>query len=1265
MIQALFDEAEVKQFTDGAPKLWLDHLKQLLYDAEDILDEYATELLRLKLESAHQTQQGIERSGSKVSDVNERLKGLKLESEHQTHPHQTQQVCNSVPLTPGESSFSSLLKSGIESVVQGINERFGSKVREINEKLHSVAQKGVALGLNPSMGSGSSRPRVFSERPPTGSVLNRSKVFGREEDMWKIIGWLLSDDKTPSPSNNDNNFSVLPIVGMGGAGKTTLAQLVYNDERVEKHFGLKAWVCVSEGFDVVRLTKEILESATKSTHTSNSLDKLQVELKEALSNKRFLLVLDDMWNENYERWDALSTVFAFGRPGSKILVTTRNKSVSSVVRTIPNDHDLKGLSDEACFTMVKKHAFFDENSSEANIKLKTFGQEIVKKCKGSPLVVKTLAGLLRGKRKNSEWKDILENEIWDLRESEILPSLMLSYHHLPPVLKRCFAYCALFPKNYEFKKIELALLWMAEGIVQPKGSKRLEDIGVGYFDELFMRSFFELSDPLLFYWKSPISLPINVCPFDLIDISNELHIRSFFESSSNTGSRFVMHDLIHDLAQFVSGGIFCRREYDKPSKILTTSRHLSNNPDDNRNYGTTDYMAMKRLRTLLMLNDKVCSLSSLLPTMQFQFQFLHVLCFSFSGDDELLDSIGRLKHLRLLDLSSSGIVRLPNSISSLYNLQTLILTLCFNLKELPEDMGNLINLRHLFLPMDLDIMPLGLGNLTCLQTLNRYVAGSKNNSELRDLSQLRGTLEIVNLENVDNSGTKAMVANLKNKLNLLCLQLKLRYYASKDSFPDLGKDEKVEEDVLDKLQPPTSLEALWIENYGGTRFPNWTEDPSLSNLKTVNLIGCRKCRFLPCLSQLPLLEHLMIRDCCASKMVGSWLHEDGSSSTNKNFLSLKTLYVEGMKEWEEWPEVVEEEKGGGKFPSLHRLEIRYCPKLRMFSHRFPGLVGMEIVGCHDLRELPRLLPSLQWLNISECPKLVVLPSLPSVKSLLLNSCDQITTLSDSNYPSSSAPRIHSSFPCLRVLEIVSFLTSFQKWQKNVPTFSLTIDDVLDLESPPNGVMQHLTALEELKIYDCKLLTVPLQNEIGFDLLPSSLQCLYIRFDCYSLGKLPQSMCNLNRLKELTIEGARGLTSLVEVLPNLTSLRYLRVSNCENLELLPKELHTLTSLQEFVIENCPALEPFQDMVLHKLTNLVQLKIVGCSFLMECKSFEPLLASGLHNLTYLSDLTIGGCPALVSIPKGLLPTNLRAFCIKDCPILESLYDGLSDLTSLKEG
>ncbi|XP_043714926.1 putative disease resistance protein RGA3 [Telopea speciosissima] len=976
---------------NSAVKLWLDHLKQLLYDAEDILDEYATELLRLKLESAHQTQQ----------------------------------VRNPVPLTPStEISVSSWLNFGIESAVKVINEtlegiqgigpkiyniaeelrgikRFGYTVREINQRLKSVAQEGVALGLNSSMGFGSSRPLVFSQRPPTSSLVNKYKVFGREKDMEKIVGWLLSA-KTPSPSDNGNNVSVLPIVGMGGAGKTTLAQLVYNDDKVRNHFHLKAWVCVSEDFDVVRLTKEILESATGISPFSNSLDLLQVKLQEALSEKRFLLVLDDMWNENYERWDALSTVFAFGKPGSKILVTTRNKGVASIVRTVPDDHSLKGLSDEACFSLVRRHAFNDENSADANRKLKVFGYEIVKKCKGLPLAVKTLAGLLRDKRENSQWKAIFNNEIWDLRDNDILPSLMLSYHHLPPLLKRCFVYCALFPKDYVFSKIELVVLWMAEGIVQPKGSKRLEDIGAGYFDELVMRSFFELSNCYRPLMEGPL----------FIDLSKEIHKRSFFESSSNTGSGFVMHDLIHDLAQFVSGGIYCRREYDKPSQVLTTTRHLSY-VMDNYNAETTESEAMKSLRTLLTLNDIVGSSKHIFPTMQFQ--FLRVLRFRNCCNCVLPESVGKLKHLRFLDLSFSDIVRLPDSIGTLYNLQALTLSGCGRLKQLPKDIGKLVNLRYLVLPAHWGFrkIPLGVGNLTNLQLLSTFDAGPK-----KKLSQLRGTLDNSNLENVGNIGTETMMA----KLHLLGLQMH-----------------------------------------------------NLTSLRVLRISNCEK------------LESLSKELCTLT--------------------------------------------------SLQRLVIGSCADLVSFKEtRLPAaLRELKIFDCENLRSLPKELHTLT-----------------SLKELQIDSCPAFVSFQETGLPTA-----------LEELEII---------------------DCKNLESLPMGLLHSLNSLQRLEIKECPSL------------------------ECISDMGLP------------------------------TALRAVSILNCGQLNSLPKGLH-------------------------KLTNLKQLEIVDCSFLMECKNLEPLRISGLHNLISLSYLTIGGCHALVSIPKGLLPSNLMDFCVKDCPILESLYDGLSDLTSLK--
>ncbi|KAJ4949931.1 hypothetical protein NE237_005600 [Protea cynaroides] len=370
-----------------------------------------------------------------------------------------------------------------------------------------------------------------------------------------------------------------------------------------------------------------------------------------------------------------------------------------------------------------------------------FGSKIVEKCKGLPLAVKTIAGSLRDRTKDGEWKAVLKDKIWDIEEgrSVILPSLMLSYHHLPPHLKRCFAYCALFPKNYIFKKTE-------------------------------------------------------------------------------------------------------------------------------------------------------CDSS--------------------------------ITHVELSSSSSAS----------------------------------------------------------------------------KEIANINGTEE-------------AIEANLKNKPHLRELWLNWS-----GSFPD-SQDAKVEENVLDQLQPHTNLEMLRIEGYGGTRFPSWIGHPSFSNLAAVVLHYCHKCIFLPFLRKLPSLKHLIIKSCNAMiDISSSELSGDDDLSVNKQFRSLETLVICNMTKWEEWEVVVEEE-----FPCLHNLTIRDCPKLKRFSHRFCGLERLRIENCNELREIPLLLPSLQDLRIRCCEKLAVLPKVPSIQNLALHGCHQLTTLSDNpQHPSSSSLDGEAyHFSCLRDLYISS------------------------------------------------------------------------------------------------------------------------------------------------------------------------------------------------------------------------------------------------------
>nr|XP_023874983.1 putative disease resistance RPP13-like protein 1 isoform X1 [Quercus suber]XP_023874984.1 putative disease resistance RPP13-like protein 1 isoform X1 [Quercus suber]XP_023874985.1 putative disease resistance RPP13-like protein 1 isoform X1 [Quercus suber]XP_023874986.1 putative disease resistance RPP13-like protein 1 isoform X1 [Quercus suber]XP_023874987.1 putative disease resistance RPP13-like protein 1 isoform X1 [Quercus suber]XP_023874988.1 putative disease resistance RPP13-like protei len=477
-IHAVLEDAEEKQMTSRSLKIWLDELEDLVYDMEDILDEFATEALRRKL--------------------------------HEEEPS-TSKIRKFIPTCCVGFNLSSIkFDVGLRSKIVGINTR-----------LQEIVTEREFLKLNDGAGG---RTITKTSRPPTSSLVE-GQTYGRDEDKEEIVKLLLE------PS--DAEPSVIPIVGMGGLGKTTLAQLVYNDDRVRKFFYLKAWVCVSEDSDNLRLTKEILHSFTSESWDNNStLDSLQVKLEEKLSGNRFLLVLDDVWCESYDNWTILRKPFEYGALGSKIVVTTQSYYVSSKMGTTPA-YELKELSRDACLSVFTHHALGASDFS-GHPELEKYGQKIVDRCMGAPLAAKAFGGLLHNKHDPYEWEDVLNSKIWDI--PEIFSSLKLHYNYLPSHLKRCFAYCSLFPKDNIFIKKDLVLLWMAEGLVQKKkGKKPMEDLGGDYFHDLLKRS--------------------------------------FFRQASNSKTHFVMHDLMHDLAQWAAGGLYCRLEVqlggNKPSEIST------------------------------------------------------------------------------------------------------------------------------------------------------------------------------------------------------------------------------------------------------------------------------------------------------------------------------------------------------------------------------------------------------------------------------------------------------------------------------------------------------------------------------------------------------------------------------------------------------------------------------------------------------------------------------------------------------------------------
>ncbi|PIA24790.1 hypothetical protein AQUCO_29000002v1 [Aquilegia coerulea] len=228
------------------------------------------------------------------------------------------------------------------------------------------------------------------------------------------------------------------------------------------------WACVSEPVDLQRLAKEIIESATGKKPEVDGLEASLRYLSDTVKGKMFLLILDDVWPKNLEHWwEQLKSSLDSGAQGSKIIITTRFQKVADVVES--SCKILLGeLQDEDCWSLFKRIAFFRRS---ANNHLEGIGKEIVKKCNGVPLAIKTIAGLMQDKQTIHEWESVRDSDVWEYVGEDLSPSLLLSYHAFPSHLKQCFMYCAVIPKDTVIEKDTLVKLWMAQGFLGSDGGK--------------------------------------------------------------------------------------------------------------------------------------------------------------------------------------------------------------------------------------------------------------------------------------------------------------------------------------------------------------------------------------------------------------------------------------------------------------------------------------------------------------------------------------------------------------------------------------------------------------------------------------------------------------------------------------------------------------------------------------------------------------------------------------------------------------------------
>ena len=664
-------------------------------------------------------------------------------------------------------------------------------------------------------------------------------------------------------------------------------------------------------------------------------------MKESLTGRKFLLVLDDVWNDHRDQWKSLQTPLKYGAKGSKVLVTTRINKVASTMES-NKIHQLKQLRKDHSWQVFATHAFQDDNS-KSNSVLEDIGMKIVEKCQFC---------LLRSKLSVSEWEGLLRSNSWDLpiEDSKIIPALLLSYYHLPSHLKRCFAYCALFPKDHMFDKESLIFSWMTENFLQcSRQSKSPEEVGEQYFNDMLSRSFFQ---------------------------------KSIIQDIMYNKTRFVMHDLLNDLAKYVSGEMCYRLGVDRPGSVPKTTRHFSTikNPVECDEYRSL--CDAKKLRTFMSISRN-CGMS--IQELVSNFKCLRLLSlFDCHNIKEVPDTIADLIHLCSLDLSSTCIKTLPNSICSLYNLQVLKLNYCSHLKELPSNLHELTKLRLLeLIGTSLRKAPVILGKLKYLQVwMGGFEVGKSDESNIEPLGELdvHGELSIKNLENMVNP-YGALEVDLKTKKNLVGLHLKWSL--------EWNNDESIKErEILENLQPCRHLEKLSIDGYGGTQFPHWLSDNSLLNVVSLTLMNCKHCMQLPSLGILTFLKYLKIYGLHQIVRIDANFYGNSSSA----FVSLETLIFDDMKEWEEW------ECNTSAFPSLQHLSMWNCPKLKgHLSEHLSHLKYQTIDVCKQLEastleiegvkmetsSLDMLLSHtpIQSLNIFCCPGMNIL-----IKPLLPFSC---------------------------------------------------------------------------------------------------------------------------------------------------------------------------------------------------------------------------------------------------------------------------------------
>ncbi|KQJ87207.1 hypothetical protein BRADI_4g09794v3 [Brachypodium distachyon] len=729
-------------------------------------------------------------------------------------------------------------------------------------------------------------PTFLQSRPTTRDRSIEPKLYGRDHIMNFIIHGITKGNYS------SNDLTVLPIVGPGGIGKTTLIQHIYHNQEVQNHFDVVIWVCVSLSFNLDKLLEEIQTRIPPVVGEKEGTTEELIEQR--LKSKRFLLVLDDIWEcSNEDDWKRLlQPLKTTQETGSMVLVTTRFQAIALMVETTNCSINIEGLETEEFRKLFLSYVFGDEPFRSDHHFLLETGDKIMEKLKGSPLAAKTVGRLLRKDLSLRHWRRVLESKKWEGENgiNDIMPALKLSYDYLPFQQQQCFSYSALFPEDYEYTSSQLINLWLGLDILKPVGqNKRMEDIGLSNLNDLVTHGFFR-------------------------------------EEETNGSMHYVMHDLLHDLALKVASHecLSLHRNNVGSIEIEPSIRHLSiiigDVGDDNtaENFRSElrklkTRLKVEHLQTLMLFGGFDESFGCIFGDLFREANALRVIHLPITQYpvDSMLHNFSALVHLRYLCLgnSYSSKLDLPLDISRFYHLRILDIESWHGDCVLPKDMSNLAKLRHFIVPRDeLHSDICNVGQLVLLEELKVFKVNKENEGyepkQLEDLTQLR-EVGIYNLENIhtkeDAAATKLIEKSYLERLTL-----------NWDS-ECLNIEPELEAVVLENLQPPRNLQVLSIRGNRGPSCPTWLlgDDLAVETLQSFHLIGVSWKTF-PSLGKAWDLRKLVLKHIAT---IEEFVIE-------QSFSRLTRLKFVNLGSFEKWV------KGAAHlFPVLQVLIIRNCPKL--------------------------------------------------------------------------------------------------------------------------------------------------------------------------------------------------------------------------------------------------------------------------------------------------------------------------------------------------